>query len=116
VLFHGDEDQGYAAAFLLGTLGWPTLPHRAADTLVEVCRAFQPQVVFMDTDAAGDGPTSAPDLRAACDDQDLVVVAIAAPRPPHEPDWASRRGFDAVVRAPLRPGELVAVLHGVQRS
>ena len=60
MLYHRDEDQSYAVSFLLGLLGWPTLPHRDPETLVEVCRAYRPHVVFVEADAEGHAPTSAP--------------------------------------------------------
>jgi hypothetical protein len=114
LLFSQDEDHGYAVAFLLGVLGWPTYPHADAETLVEVCRAYRPDVVFLESAGDADAPASAADLRAACDDQDLVVVAVTPPWERRDSRWASTREFDAVEDRPLDARRAAAQLARVR--
>jgi AmiR/NasT family two-component response regulator len=113
LLFTHDEDHAYAVSLLLGVLGWRTYPHMEAATLVEVCRAYRPDVVFLDTDDE-DAPARPSDLRAACDDPDLVVVAVTAPGMRHDATWASRGEFDAVEDRPLDGRRAAALLARVR--
>lgn len=114
LLFTDDEDHGYAVAFLLGVLGWPTYPHVDPETLVEVCRAYRPDVVFLESAGEADSPASAADLRAACDDPDLVVVAVTPPWERRDSRWASTREFDAVEDRPLDAKRAAALLARVR--
>jgi CheY-like chemotaxis protein len=104
-------DSAETMQLLLSISGYDARTAHDGPSAVEVARAFQPQVVFLDIGLPGkDGYQVARELRGLPQMKSALLVALTGYGEQEDRDRAAQAGFDAFQVKPVAPDALQAIL------
>lgn len=104
-------DSAESTALLLQLDGHEVrMAHDGSSTL-EICRAFQPQVILLDIGLPGmDGFTTAQRLREDLQMHETVLIALTGYGQPEDRERSRKAGFDHHLVKPINPKALQALI------
>ena len=111
LIVEDNVDSAETMQLLLTISGYDARTAHDGPSAVEVARAFEPQVVFLDIGLPGkDGYEVARELRILPQTQSALLVALTGYGEQEDRDRAAQAGFDAFEVKPVAPAALEALL------